>query len=41
LGNQGRQSDTGHGRKGKLSETRGEVNIQNKTGNDETKDFKN
>ena len=35
LGNQGRQSDTWHGRKGKLPETRGKLIFQNKTGNDE------
>ena len=39
-GNQGRHPDTWHGRKGKFSETRGEVNIQNKPGNDKTTDFK-
>ena len=37
FGNQGRQSDTWHRRKGKIPETRGKLIFQNKTGNDETK----
>ena len=37
FGNQGRQSDTWHRRKGKVPETKGKFIFQNKTGNDETK----
>ena len=41
IGNQGRQSDWRHMRKSKRAETRGELILQNKTGNDKTRQTKN